>query len=151
RWPGAVPGRQTVPMTDPWADLVARDRATVWHPYAPMPAVSSITPVVGASGNRLRPADGREAIGGMSAWWAAIHGYRHPVLDEAIRRQLGEMAHVMFGGITHPAAVDLAELLVSITPEGLDHVFFSDSGSVAVEVAMKMAVQYWIGRGRPDR
>jgi adenosylmethionine-8-amino-7-oxononanoate aminotransferase len=138
-------------MTDRWDDLIARDRATVWHPYAPMPAVGSITPVVGAEGNRLRLADGREAIDGMSSWWAAIHGYRHPVLDEAIRRQLGEVAHVMFGGLTHPAAIELAELLVSITPDGLEHVFLSDSGSVAVEVAMKMAVQYWIGRGRPSR
>lgn len=138
-------------MHDAWADLVDRDRATVWHPYAPMPAVNSITPVVAASGNRLRLADGREAIDGMSSWWAAIHGYRHPVLDAAVRAQLDDMAHVMFGGITHPAAVDLAELLVAITPAGLDHVFFSDSGSVAVEVAMKMAVQYWLGRGQPSR
>lgn len=138
-------------MHDRWADLVDRDRATVWHPYAPMPAVNTITPVVAASGNRLRLADGREAIDGMSSWWAAIHGYRHPVLDAAVRAQLDDMAHVMFGGITHPAAVDLAELLVAITPAGLDHVFFSDSGSVAVEVAMKMAVQYWLGRGQPSR
>jgi adenosylmethionine-8-amino-7-oxononanoate aminotransferase len=138
-------------MQDAWTDLVARDRATVWHPYAPMPAVRSITPVVAAAGNRLRLADGREAIDGMSSWWAAIHGYRHPVLDAAVQRQLGEMAHVMFGGITHPAAIDLAELLVEITPDGLDHVFLSDSGSVAVEVAMKMAIQYWLGLGQPRR
>jgi adenosylmethionine-8-amino-7-oxononanoate aminotransferase len=138
-------------MQDAWTDLVARDRATVWHPYAPMPAVRSITPVVSAAGNRLRLADGREAIDGMSSWWAAIHGYRHPVLDAAVQRQLGEMAHVMFGGITHPAAIDLAELLVDISPEGLDHVFLSDSGSVAVEVAMKMAIQYWLGLGQPGR
>jgi adenosylmethionine-8-amino-7-oxononanoate aminotransferase len=138
-------------MQDAWTDLVARDRATVWHPYAPMPAVRSITPVVSAAGNRLRLADGREAIDGMSSWWAAIHGYRHPVLDAAVQRQLGDMAHVMFGGITHPAAIDLAELLVEITPQGLDHVFLSDSGSVAVEVAMKMAIQYWLGRGQPGR
>jgi adenosylmethionine-8-amino-7-oxononanoate aminotransferase len=138
-------------MRDLSADLVTRDRGTVWHPYAPMPAVRSITPVVAARGTRLQLADGREAIDGMSSWWAAIHGYRHPVLDDAVQRQLGEMAHVMFGGLTHPAAIDLAELLVSITPAGLDHVFFSDSGSVAVEVAMKMAIQYWLGRGERGR
>lgn len=132
-------------------DLAQRDRVAVWHPYAPMPAVSPAVPVVAASGTRLQLADGREAIDGMSSWWAAIHGYRHPVLDAAIQRQLGEMAHVMFGGLTHPAAIELAELLIEITPSGLQHVFFCDSGSVAVEVAMKMAVQYWIGRSRPSR
>jgi adenosylmethionine-8-amino-7-oxononanoate aminotransferase len=133
------------------ADLVARDRAVVWHPYAPMPATHPAVPVVSAQGTRLRLADGRELVDGMSSWWAAIHGYRHPVLDAAVEQQLGEMAHVMFGGITHPPAVELAELLVEITPPGLEHVFLCDSGSVAVEVAMKMAVQHWIGRGQPDR
>ncbi len=107
--------------------------------------------VSAAHGNRLVLADGRAVIDGMSSWWAAIHGYRHPVLDQAVRDQLDAMAHVMFGGLTHPVAVDLAELLVEITPPGLDHVFFADSGSVAVEVAMKMAVQYWLGRGQPGR
>lgn len=132
-------------------DLVARDRAVAWHPYAAMPAQLDPLPVVGARGTRLQLADGRELIDGMSSWWAAIHGYRHPVLDGAVQRQLGEMAHVMFGGITHPRAVELAELLVEITPPGLSHVFFADSGSVAVEVALKMAVQYWLGRGQPHR
>ena len=149
-----MPRRRPAGDTDPVTtaeDLVARDRATVWHPYAPMPATAASLPVVGASGVRLRLADGREAIDAMSSWWAAIHGYRHPVLDAAVVQQLGQMAHVMFGGITHPAAIELAELLVEITPAGLDHVFLSDSGSVAVEVAMKMAVQYWLGRGRPTR
>ncbi|MCU1501820.1 MAG: bioA [Ilumatobacteraceae bacterium] len=133
------------------ADLAARDRATVWHPYAPMPAAMPSVAVRSASGNRLRLADGREVIDGMSSWWAAIHGYRHPVLDAAVTAQLADMSHVMFGGLTHGPAVELAEQLVAITPSGLDHVFFSDSGSVAVEVAMKMAVQYWLGRGRPQR
>jgi adenosylmethionine-8-amino-7-oxononanoate aminotransferase len=108
-------------------------------------------PVVGAHGNRLVLADGREVIDGMSSWWAAIHGYRHPALDAALTAQLGELAHVMFGGITHPSAVELAELLVEITPDGLEHVFLCDSGSVAVEVAMKMAVQHWLGRGQAGR
>lgn len=133
------------------AELVDRDRATVWHPYAAMPAVSAPTPVVSAEGVRFHLADGRIVIDGMSSWWAAIHGYRHPVLDAAIRDQLDVMAHVMFGGLTHGPAIDLAETLVAITPEGLEHVFFADSGSVAVEVAMKMAMQFARGTGRPAR
>ncbi len=137
--------------SDQWADLVTRDRATAWHPYAPMPARSPSLPVVAASGSLLTLADGRELVDGMSSWWAAIHGYRHPVLDAALQRQLGEVAHVMFGGITHPAAVELAEVLVEITPAGLAHVFLCDSGSVAVEVAMKMAIQHWLGKGQPHR
>jgi adenosylmethionine-8-amino-7-oxononanoate aminotransferase len=132
-------------------DLVARDRGVVWHPYASMPGAMPALPVVSAAGARLTLADGRELIDGMSSWWAAIHGYRHPVLDAAIRNQLDDMSHVMFGGLTHGPAVELAELLVSIAPEGLEHVFFSDSGSVAVEVAMKMALQYWLGRGDAAR
>jgi adenosylmethionine---8-amino-7-oxononanoate aminotransferase len=99
----------------------------------------------------LRLADGRELIDGMSSWWCAIHGYRHPLLDEALRRQLDRMAHVMFGGLTHEPAIRLAERLVEIAPEGLEHVFFADSGSVAVEVAIKMALQYQRARGHPGR
>lgn len=132
-------------------DLVERDRSAVWHPYASMPPGLDPTPVVGAEGARLHLADGRKVIDGMSSWWAAIHGYRHPVLDAAVRGQLDDMAHVMFGGITHGPAVDLAERLVDITPAGLEHVFFADSGSVAVEVAMKMALQYARGTGRTHR
>ena len=116
-----------------------------------MPATVDPTPVVGAEGARLHLADGRAVIDGMSSWWAAIHGYRHPVLDAAVRDQLGDMAHVMFGGLTHGPAVDLAESLVDITPEGLQHVFLADSGSVSVEVAMKMALQYARGVGRDGR
>ncbi|MBW2461248.1 MAG: adenosylmethionine--8-amino-7-oxononanoate transaminase [Deltaproteobacteria bacterium] len=132
-------------------ELVRRDAACVWHPYAAMPAAVPPVPVVGAHGVALELADGREVVDGMASWWAAIHGYRNPVLDQALRDQLDSMAHVMFGGITHPAAISLAERLVEITPAGLDHVFFADSGSVAVEVAIKMARQYWLGRGRPGR
>ena len=131
--------------------LAARDQATVWHPYAPMPLSEPSLVVVEASGTRLTLADGRVVIDAMSSWWAAIHGYRHPVLDDAIGTQLGRMAHVMFGGLTHAPAIELAELLVEITPAGLDHVFFADSGSVAVEVAMKMALQTWMGRDQPRR
>jgi adenosylmethionine-8-amino-7-oxononanoate aminotransferase len=100
---------------------------------------------------RLRLADGRELIDSMSSWWCAIHGYRHPALDAAVREQLGSMAHVMFGGLTHEPAVRLAERLLEIAPEGLRHVFFADSGSVSVEVAIKMALQYQRAIGHPER
>jgi adenosylmethionine---8-amino-7-oxononanoate aminotransferase len=100
---------------------------------------------------RLRLADGRELIDGMSSWWCAIHGYRHPALDAAVHEQLKQMAHVMFGGLTHEPAIRLAERLLKITPDGLEHVFFADSGSVSVEVAIKMALQYQRGIGHPER
>jgi len=133
------------------AGLLALDRRHVWHPYAPLPADGPIHLVESAAGVRLRLADGRELIDGMSSWWAAIHGYRHPVLDAAVTDQLGRMAHVMFGGLTHEPAVRLARTLVEITPPGLEHVFLCDSGSVSVEVAVKMCVQYHRARGRPGR
>jgi adenosylmethionine---8-amino-7-oxononanoate aminotransferase len=132
-------------------ELLAADRAHVWHPYAPMPAALPALPVASAAGVRLRLHDGRELVDGMSSWWAAIHGYRHPVLDAAVRDQLGAMSHVMFGGLTHGPAVDLARLLVGITPDGLEHVFLADSGSVSVEVAIKMCLQYQRSRGRPRK
>lgn len=131
--------------------LAALDARHVWHPYAPMPATSAPYVVEGAHGVRLRLAEGRELVDGMSSWWAAIHGYRHPVLDAAVTDQLGRMAHVMFGGLTHEPAVRLADRLVEISPLGLDHVFFCDSGSVAVEVAAKMALQFWRALDQPDR
>ena len=134
-------------MVDLAATLVERDRALVWHPYGPMPGATAPLEVRSAAGVRLTLADGRELIDGMSSWWCAIHGYRHPALDEAARAQLGRMAHVMFGGLTHGPAVELAERLVAMTPEPLAHVFFADSGSVAVEVAIKMCLQA-AGRGR---
>jgi adenosylmethionine-8-amino-7-oxononanoate aminotransferase len=132
-------------------DLVARDRATVWHPYAPAGHPAPLWPVVDAHGTRLVLADGRELVDGMSSWWAAVHGYRHPVLDAALHAQVDRFAHVMFGGLTHEPAVALAELLVDVTPPELTRVFFADSGSVAVEVAVKMALQYWQGRRQPRR
>src|SRR4051794_29186003 len=137
-------------MTD-WAALLEADRRHVWHPYGPMPGRAEPLPVVSASGVRLRLADGRELIDGMSSWWCAIHGYRHPVLDAAVRDQLDVMAHVMFGGLTHEPAVRLAERLVAMAPAGLEHVFFADSGSGSVEVALKMCVQAQRGRGRPGK
>jgi adenosylmethionine---8-amino-7-oxononanoate aminotransferase len=122
----------------------------VWHPYSPLPGERPL-PVVSAEGVRLRLADGRELIDGMSSWWCAIHGYRHPALDAAVRGQLERMAHVMFGGLTHEPAVRLAERLVEISPDGLEHVFFADSGSVSVEVAIKMALQHQRAVGHPER
>jgi adenosylmethionine-8-amino-7-oxononanoate aminotransferase len=108
-----------------------------------------VLPVVGAQGVRLELADGRTVVDAMSSWWAAIHGYRHPVLDAAVRDQLASMAHVMFGGLTHPAAVGLGQRLVELTPDQMRHVFLTDSGSIAVEVAIKMALQYWQATGTP--
>ncbi|HET6449139.1 MAG TPA: adenosylmethionine--8-amino-7-oxononanoate transaminase [Conexibacter sp.] len=141
-----------LPDTAARADaLLAYDRAHVWHPYAALPAAVAPLLVASASGVRLRLADGRELIDGMSSWWCAIHGYRHPRLDAAVREQLERMAHVMFGGLTHAPAVELARRLVELTPDGLDHVFFADSGSVGVEVALKMTLQYQRSRGRPEK
>ncbi|XVS63013.1 adenosylmethionine--8-amino-7-oxononanoate transaminase [Actinosynnema sp. CA-299493] len=132
-------------------ELLKLDQAHVWHPYGPMPGTREPLVVSSAEGVRLRLDDGRELVDGMSSWWAAIHGYRHPVLDAAVRDQLGRMSHVMFGGLTHEPAVALSARLVEITPEPLRHVFLCDSGSVSVEVAIKMAVQHWRSRGRPEK
>lgn len=137
------------------AALRALDRAHVWHPYGPMPGRQEPLVVESASGVRLRlaePAQGqRELVDGMSSWWSAVHGYNHPVLNEAARGQLDRMSHVMFGGLTHEPAVRLAARLVEITPEPLKHVFLADSGSVSVEVAVKMCLQYWRSAGRPAK
>ena len=131
--------------------LLASDRAHLWHPYTSMTHPTPTRVVTGASGVRLDLADGRSVVDGMSSWWAAIHGYRHPVLDAAAVAQIGDFAHVMFGGLTHAPAVRLAERLVEVTPGGLDHVFLADSGSVSVEVALKMVLQFQRGAGRPER
>ena len=133
------------------ADLLALDAQHVWHPYAPMPAKVPSLLVTEASGVRLKLADGRELVDGMSSWWSAIHGYRHPVLDAALAGQAGRMSHVMFGGLTHAPAVELATTLVELTPDGLEHVFLCDSGSVSVEVAIKMALQAQRAVGHPGR
>ncbi|MFC9833516.1 adenosylmethionine--8-amino-7-oxononanoate transaminase [Rhodococcus sp. NPDC127530] len=132
-------------------DITSLDAALLWHPYGAFPASTTPLVVAEASGTRLTLADGRELVDGMSSWWAAVHGYRHPVLDAAATAQLGRMSHVMFGGLTHEPAARLAQLLVAITPDGLDKVFLADSGSVSVEVAVKMCLQYWRSRGRPER
>jgi adenosylmethionine-8-amino-7-oxononanoate aminotransferase len=123
----------------------------VWHPYGALPASLAPLPVVSAEGVRLRLADGRELIDGMASWWCAIHGYRHPALDAAVRGQLERMAHVMFGGLTHEPAVRLVERLCELAPAGLERVFLADSGSVAVEVAIKLCLQYQRALGHVKR
>jgi adenosylmethionine-8-amino-7-oxononanoate aminotransferase len=135
-------------------ELLAADRQRVWHPYAPMPGRTAPVAIESATGVRLRlagPASSTELIDGMSSWWAAIHGYRHPVLDQAAQAQLGRMSHVMFGGLTHEPAVRLCDRLARLAPDGLEHVFLCDSGSVSVEVGIKMCLQYWRSRGRPAK
>ena len=132
-------------------DIQRADSAAIWHPYAPATGGAAVYPVASARGVRLALADGRELIDGMASWWCAIHGYNHPVLNRAVAAQLQRMSHVMFGGLTHEPAVQLAQLLVELTPPGLDRVFFSDSGSVSVEVAMKMAIQFWYSVGQPRK
>lgn len=133
------------------SQILELDQGHVWHPYSAMGSGDPVYQVISAKGTGLRLADGRELIDGMSSWWAAIHGYNHPVLNAAIEDQLRQMSHVMFGGLTHEPAVLLANRLVEITPDPLQTVFFSDSGSVSVEVAMKMAIQYWQAMGRETR
>jgi adenosylmethionine-8-amino-7-oxononanoate aminotransferase len=127
------------------------DRQHIWHPYSAMQADPPAYRVASARGVRLRLADGRELIDGMASWWCVIHGYNHPAMNAALQEQLQRMAHVMFGGLTHDPAIELTRQLLEITPAPLDRVFFSDSGSVAVEVAMKMALQYWHARDEPQR
>src|SRR5271168_2945198 len=142
--PGLTPGQ-----------ISAIDAAHLWHPYSTI-GNEAVAPLVavGARGAWLTLVrDGKpiEVLDAMSSWWTAIHGHGHPVLDAAVAAQLATMSHVMFGGLTHEPAARLARLLVDITPSGLETVFFSDSGSVSVEVAVKMALQYWRSRGRTDK
>ncbi len=132
-------------------EILALDQAHVWHPYAPFPNPNPVYPVSHAEGVYLHLADGRTLIDGTASWWSVVHGYNHPALNQALTRQLDKMAHVMLGGLTHEPVARLAQQLAEITPAGLNKVFFSDSGSVAVEIAMKMALQYWFAQGQHQK
>ena len=133
------------------SEISQKDQKYVWHPYSSLTKPIPAYEVVSAKGVHLTLADGSQLIDGMSSWWCAIHGYNHPELNAAAKNQIDRMSHVMFGGITHTPAVTLCEKLVEITPKGLDKVFLSDSGSVSVEVAIKMAFQYWISQGQSEK
>jgi adenosylmethionine-8-amino-7-oxononanoate aminotransferase len=132
-------------------NLIKTDHQHIWHPYSAVQADCPIYPVKSAHGVTITLFDGRKLIDGMSSWWSAIHGYHHPVLNQAVIKQLNNMSHIMFGGLTHQPAIDLASKLIEITPEALQTVFFSDSGSVSVEVAMKMAIQYWHTKNKLEK
>lgn len=131
--------------------LLQIDNDAIWHPYTALSSDVPVYHVESANGVRLKLSDGRELIDGMASWWCAIHGYNQPEINKALQVQTKRMAHVMFGGLTHTPAIELTEQILAITPEELDAVFFSDSGSVSVDVAMKMAIQYWNAKGEPER
>lgn len=138
-------------MHGPDSEQLAFDSQHIWHPYSSMINPPSMFPVESASGVRLRLSDGRELIDGMASWWSVVHGYNHPDLNRAAHEQIDRMSHVMFGGLTHTPAIELSRKLVEMTPPGLERVFLADSGSVSVEVALKMAIQYWHARGKPAK
>tara|TARA_R110002095_G_scaffold62350_2_gene52609 strand:+ start:4057 stop:5340 length:1284 start_codon:yes stop_codon:yes gene_type:complete len=127
------------------------DQQHIWHPYTSMTKPLPVFPVASTQGVYITLTDGRRLIDGMSSWWSAIHGYGHPALNAAAKQQIDTMAHVMFGGLTHQPAIELSRRLVAMTPAGLDRVFLCDSGSVAVEVAIKMSIQYWQARGQSTK
>jgi adenosylmethionine---8-amino-7-oxononanoate aminotransferase len=131
--------------------LTTLDRQHLWHPYSSFLSPSPVFPVASADGVHIHLSDGRRLVDGMASWWSQLHGYNHPVLNAAVQTQLQSMAHVMFGGLTHEPAVRLAQTLVELTPQGLNKVFLADSGSVSVEVALKMAMQYWHSQGQPRK
>ncbi len=134
-----------------FSQFIEQDRNCLWHPYSSFGSDLPLYPVLSASGVYIKLADGRRLVDGMSSWWSAIHGYNHPKMNHAVSEQLKHMSHIMFGGLTHQPAIDLASKLVEITPESLKTVFFVDSGSVAVEVAIKMAIQYWYAKKQANK
>ena len=140
-----------MPTIENFEHLLCIDRDSIWHPYSAMQSNLPVYHVTSAEGVRLKLSDGTQLVDGMSSWWCAIHGYNHPEINKALELQLKQTAHVMFGGLTHTPAIKLTEKLLSIVPDKFDAVFYSDSGSVAVEVAMKMAIQYWYAKGEPKR
>jgi len=137
-------GSNSVSLTD-------RDKAVLWHPYTQALTAPAPIPIERAEGVWLYTEDGRRILDGISSWWVNIHGHSHPKLNAALAKQAGELEHVVFAGCTHRPAVELAERLLEILPAGLARVFYSDNGSTAVEVALKLAIQYWINRGEPQR
>ena len=132
-------------------ELLALDAKHLWHPYTSFSKPTPVLPVASAQGVYLELLDGTKLIDGMSSWWSALHGYNHPVLNQALINQSQKMSHVMFGGLTHEPAVTLAKKLVDMTCDNLKHVFLADSGSVSVEVAIKMALQYWFAQGHIEK
>lgn len=134
-----------------WQSLLQFDQTHVWHPYSKMPAETPAIGVKKTNGSIITLADDREVIDGMSSWWSAIHGYNQPEIIKAMHLQLDTMPHIMFGGLTHQPAIELAQKLIELTPQKLDKVFFVDSGSVAVEIAIKMALQYWISKNQANK
>ncbi|WP_415893442.1 adenosylmethionine--8-amino-7-oxononanoate transaminase [Neptuniibacter sp. PT8_73] len=133
------------------SEQVSFDQQHIWHPYSSMINPPAVYPVESASGVKLKLSNGKELIDGMASWWSVIHGYNNPELNQAAHEQIDKVAHVMFGGLTHEPAINLCQKLVEMTPANLDKVFIADSGSVAVEVALKMAIQYQHARGKPEK